>query len=205
MAASYSDNWVGDAVHVTTTTNASTTNKFDLEARPHDTISVEVYNNWGPGDFVGEYEINGEIVVTDDQWVCTDVDSRDGSTPEGWNTNAYDDRSWAPAKLVSGNSPATSSFKFGWTNPEISENAQFIWTDNQYSNHILCRRNFVDFDVRNVQAGECDAEMHQFQVLLNEMIAHHRDVEEYHHGEIEWWSSQLVSSEEDVQRLEGLL
>jgi len=73
-------------------------------------------------------------VYSSTQWKCSNVQTT--TLPSGWNLNSFDDSSWSYASSYG----ATSSTSTRWSSNDMNNNAQFIWTsDNFNHNHILCR------------------------------------------------------------------
>jgi len=135
-----------------------------------DSIAVELYDKrWG-GNMLAQF---GDI-VSSSEWVCRDVPS-DGMLPEGWNTNGYDDQSWAPAMEYGRNNIDETPWpRYGYTNSLFPEDAAFIWNSDDRAEHVMCRYNQRPFEERAQHNDVCQDEMEAFENIANQLINHHQ-------------------------------
>mgnify|MGYP006109220459 CR=1 FL=1 len=139
----------------------------DAEILKIDSIAIEMQGYMGLAIMMMA-EFNN-MDTSDDGWVCRDIDV----LPEGWNLNAYDDQTWDKAMHLFNNSDKLPFMM--QPDPLFSADNVYVGTDELSEPHLLCRYNQVSYEERAQANGMCDDEMSAFEMLMNKMIAHHRE------------------------------
>jgi hypothetical protein len=113
-------------------TSWTTTYHFSPVVNPGDVIAVDGVDRGGPAAFIGVF---GGKVTKPSEWKCSTKDA------PGWNTNNFDDSSWANAVSYTRNQDGNVWRSVGGgARPNIPGDAEWLWTSNN-DNHdrVYCR------------------------------------------------------------------
>ncbi len=114
----------GELVGVGTEWNKAYLTNFQADASS--TIAIRACNTGGPQHALGQFIINGELVVTDASWKVSNVEV------PGWQSPNFDDSAWANATDYGG---IPSSV----TGMPVDSAARSIWSSNTSDDQVFLR------------------------------------------------------------------
>jgi hypothetical protein len=139
-----------------------------------DTVAIEMFDKrWGGNGIM----CVDDVCTNPDDWLCKDV-PKDGQLPEFWSMNKFDDSTWAAAVSIGQNNREMSPFR-GWTSKDFPENAHYIWSGDEHSDHVICRYNQLPLEERLKEAGMCKKELEAFEAIVNRLLQHHQNTQEH--------------------------